>query len=242
MKSKKGKKLHNQAEKARENEDYLNALKITDEAIIAYESDGDQQGLAEVLASRVITLRHLANETNDNSFLILALGQADSSVEIARRSEKKEALAIPLYNLAKAQEDAEKLSEAILTYHNAIEWMENFPPKDYDKDFVLADMRVHLEICRYKAGDKRALENAEKYLQELENMSPKDQYLKDVWISGAYMRLAKILRQDSIDKCKAYFEKAREIIHSNPSLKIRRKQLAEINRFFKHNVHRFSHL
>lgn len=52
-----GRRIHGQAAHAREEGKHLDALKLHDEAMLAYQKDGDQLGLAEVLADRSIVLR-----------------------------------------------------------------------------------------------------------------------------------------------------------------------------------------
>ena len=49
-----GRRIHGLAEQARESGQPLDALKHTDEALLAYQAAGDKLGMAEVLSSRSI--------------------------------------------------------------------------------------------------------------------------------------------------------------------------------------------
>ena len=69
MQSEEGRRIHGLAAQAREDGNHLEALKLSDEAMLAYQKDGDILGFAEVLADRSITLRHLYGETEDINLL-----------------------------------------------------------------------------------------------------------------------------------------------------------------------------
>src|SRR5687767_12999022 len=98
------KELHSQAEQSREKGEFVEALKFTDEATVAYQQEGNASGFAEMQASRFLTLRHLYEKTGDRKFLILAKHAAEAGVEIAEEAEDARALALPYSNLAKALE------------------------------------------------------------------------------------------------------------------------------------------
>jgi tetratricopeptide (TPR) repeat protein len=218
-----GRILHGKAEQAREKGDFTQALKQTDEAMLAYQAAGDKVGFAEVLSSRFLTLRHLYDKTNDRAFLILAKNTVLSSVQIARESGDNTALALPLFNLGKAQETLGELPDAVTSYKEAVEHMTANPPQRHNRPSVLADMKVHLATAEYKTGDKAALARAEEALHELEG-TDEQKYEKDVWVSGGYMRLADMLRTEDSAKGAEALRKAKEIIDSNPDLTLRKGQ------------------
>ena len=105
MLSKKGRIIHAKAEEAREDGKFLDALKFTDEATLAYQIDKDYLGLAEVQSSRQSTFKHLFRETGDKNYLILEKHAAESAVDIAESSGIKESVAIPYHNLGKYYEE-----------------------------------------------------------------------------------------------------------------------------------------
>lgn len=219
--------IHTKAEEAREGGDTLKSLELADQATVAYQEAGDVVGLAEVLSSRAISLRHLSQKTGGKNYLILAKHTALAAVEIARASGQKEALAIPLYNLAKVQEELEEFSDSVASYKEAVENIINNPPETHNRPSVIADIEMRLAICEYKNGDKSALARAESALSQLEQ-AEEEKYRKDVWVSGGHMHLAEVLSTDDPQKAKEHLQKAKEIIEANPDLKIRSEQLQKV--------------
>lgn len=229
-----GRRIHGQAAQAREEGKHLDALKLHDEAMLAYQKDGDQLGLAEVLADRSIVLRHLFEETEDKSWLFIARAEMQASVDIAKDSGDKTALALPLYNLAKVYEALGNYQQAVTTYKEAISNMGNNPPASHNRPAVLSDMKIHLNYAEYKSGDKSALERMLENTKELENSNEAEvsKYNYDVWISGAHMSMAEMLREDDPEKAKEHLQKAQEIIDANPDLGLRKKQLEKLTQSF----------
>lgn len=245
-----GRNFHGQAEQARERGEFAKALELTDQAMVSYQEAGDNLGFAEVQSSRFLTLRHLYEKTGDRNYLILAKYAGMASVEIAEAAGNKGALAIPYFNLAKAQESLNEHKNAVESYKKAVENQTNNPSPFHNRAAVLADMKVHLETCTYKAGDKSALERAEVSLQELEAVpvisdeefvakgkkleyNEEVLYNKNVWVSGGHMRIAEILREDNPEKAKEHLQKAKEIIDSDPRLELRKKQWEKLATSFE---------
>jgi len=230
-----GRQLHAQAAKAREEGKFFDSLGFNDKALFAYDATSDSLGFAEGIACRSITLRVYAYEHNNSRRLLtLAKYEMMGSVAIARESGNKEALALPLYNLAKLQEDLGELTDAVVTYKEAAENIQNYPPERHKKTSVVADIQMHLATCEYKAGDKSALERADEALHDLtESVDAPDKYSKDIWVSGGHMRLADILRKDNPQKSKEHLQRAKEIIDANPELELRQKQWEKLAASFK---------
>lgn len=232
MNSEKGRQLHSLAEQAREKGDFLEALKTIEEAAIKYAEDKDYIGFSEIQGSRFLTLRHLFEQTNDINFMILAKYAAEAAVSIAKASNQEHSLTMPLFNLAKSQETLGEISEAALTYKDAIENHIKFPGEFHNRPAVISDMKVHLSVCEYKAGDSTAFERAIQAIHELESDTQETQYNKDVWTSGAYMKMAEILLKDKPEDAKNYLQKAKQIIDSNTKLVLRKKQWEKLSTSF----------
>lgn len=222
MTSQNGRSIHAQAEHAREDGEFLQALKFTDEAMLAYSEDKDLAGFAEILASRFLTLRHLSDSTGDKNFLIIAKHTVMSSVEIAEKSADQSATALPKFNLAKIHEELGELDEAIKVYKEAISIMKANAPKEHDRPAVIFDMENHLSVAEYKNGDQSAEQRAITAIESL-RATNEPQYTKDVWMSGGYMRLAEATKN------KEYLTKAQEIIDANEELVLRKKQLEKLS-------------
>lgn len=228
-----GRKIHGLAEQAREEGDFLKALKLTDESMIAYQQAKDTLGFAEIQASRFLVLRHLYEQTADRHYLVLAKHAALAAVEIAENTDNKQALAIPYFNLAKAQETLGEFSDAVTSYQKALEHMLNNPPTEHHRPAVVADMRVHLTTCEYKAGDKTAFERALTATAELEQAEEISDYNKNVWLSGAHMRIAEMLRADQPTRAKEHLQKAKDIIDADQRLELRGKQWGKLAETFE---------
>ncbi|MDO8619326.1 MAG: hypothetical protein Q7R49_05285 [Candidatus Daviesbacteria bacterium] len=223
--------IHKRAEETRENSDFTEALKLTDEATVAYQSEGDSLGLSEVQSSRTITLRHLYENTQDKNYLVIAKYTAQAAVEIAKVSGLKGSLAIPYFNLAKIQEELDETEQAVISYQNALDNIVNNPQNEHNRPGVIADFKIHLYTCAYKTGDKSAREKAEQALTDL-MASDEKKYNKDVWVSGAHMKIAAMLQVDDISAAQEHLQKARKVIEGNPDLKLRQKQWEKLSQTF----------
>lgn len=220
--------IHKKAEVARESENFTEALTLCDQALVEYQKEGNVAGFAEVLSSKVLTLRHLYEQTADQNYIILAKHIAKASVEIANKGDDPKALAIPLFNLGKTQQTLGDYTDAIESIKEAIANMMQNPPPKHNKPSVVLDMTLHLSVCEYKNGDKSALERAEKALLDL-TAAEEDKYEKDVWLSGGYIEIAEMLKADDPTRAKQSLQRAREIIDANPKLTLRKKQLEKVS-------------
>jgi tetratricopeptide (TPR) repeat protein len=221
MSSQKGRILHARAEQAREKEqDLLKSLKLADEATIAYADDGDYLGIAEVQSSRFIAFKHLHRKTNDKAYLTLAKFAALSAVELSELSDDPKAATLPYFNLGKAYEEIKDYNNAIIYFEKAL----SSPlPDSHNRTAVKADIKAHLSFAKYKSVDKSGLGLMSEAISELE-VAEEQKYEKDVWLSGAHMRAAEMLRQDNPQLAKEHLQKAKEIIDGNPDLKLRAEQ------------------
>ena len=218
--STRGRQLHNQAEEVREKEqNFIKALQLLDEATVAYINDKDYLGASEAQASRFITLNHLFDQTRDQAYSLLAMSSAKVAIEMAEASGIKEALALPYLNLAKAYEDRGEYTQAVPLYQKAWGAITTNPPATHNRPAVKADMLVHKSFSEYMAGDKIALTQLTQAIEELKN-ADEPTYTKDVWLSGAYMRMAKALGKSN-PETKTYLDLAKAVIDGNPDLKLR---------------------
>lgn len=230
--SQEGRKLHLQAEVARESGKLLKALEYTDQAIIAYTKDGDLLGLAEVLSSRQSTFKHLYRQTNDKVFLILEKYCALASVEVAKKSRIKEALAIPYHNLGKYYFEAKEYQKAAQAFKMAVENLIVYPKNRHSRPSVISDIKGHQYAAEYHLGDKTALERAEKVLEELEQVDEAS-YNKNAWLSGAHLRIAEMTAKSDMQLAKKHLKKAEEIIKQDKRQILRSKQLIALKKALK---------
>ena len=210
--------IHVKEEQARESGNFLEALRLSDEATLLYQKEGDVVGLAEIQSARFEIFKHLFFETNDKSFLILGKMSAKAGVKIAENSGKTEALAIPLFCLAKALTLLKKHEKAQEKYQEALEVL---PQSHQNRPSVEADIKIHKAICSIEMGNSGGENDALQAISDLEG-SDEQKYEKDVWISGAYLKLAEALSS------REYLEKAKAIIDASPELVLRKKQLEKL--------------
>lgn len=234
MPGKTGRETHAEVENAREGGDFWGSIKLAQEAIIAYIEEGDKLGLSEVHGSISLAYRHLYQAFGNKDFLILAEGASTTGIEIAKENGISEAVALPTFNLAKVQEELGQFGEAVETYQDALDAFMANPPKLHNRAGVIADMKGHLYICQYKAGDKSALPKALTALQDLEKSDEQtvSKYNYDVWRSGAHMRLAEILKVSDLELAKRHLDEAKKIIDANSELKLRKVQWEKLNNSF----------
>lgn len=222
--SKKGRRFHSLVETAREAGKLLKALEYSDQAILAYQKDGDLLGLAEVLASRQSTFKQLFRKTRDKVFLILEKYPAQASVEVAEKSGIKEALGIPYHNLGKYYFENGEYESAYKSFKKAVEYLTKFPGR-HTRPSVIADIQGHEYAAKYFTGDKSSLSFALKALKALENAQEENSYNKNVWLSGGHIRIAKMLIHDNPKLAKAHLTKAEKIISSDKRLVLRKHEV-----------------
>jgi len=227
-------KLMGQANQAREEGKFLEALKLTDQATVECQKQKDKVALAEIQDIRVLIFRLLFDRDQDKNWLILAKHAAESAVEIAETSGDPQALAVPYINLAKICEEFAQYDEAVKYFQLALTEIVDHPSKSHDRKGVVADFKIHLAVAQYLAGDKSSLSRIEAAIGELQN-SGEDKisdYNYHVWLSGAHMRIAEILKEDDLEEAKQNLQKAKEIIDSDPRLTLRLAQWQKLAQQF----------
>jgi len=129
--------------------------------------------------------------------------------------------------LAKAQQEFGEQKEAVESFRKALENLVKNPPAEHMADkrpAMVADFKNRLAVAEYKNGDKFALIRAEQAAEELEKNPDISDYNQNVWLSGAHMRIAEMLKKDNPDKAKKHLAEAKKIIDSDPRLTLRLAQ------------------
>lgn len=221
--------MHALAEEAREAGKFLEALEYTDQATLAYQNDGDLMGLAEAQSSRQSTFEHLYRSTGDAVFLILEKHAAKATVEIAEKSGIPEALGIPYHNLGKYYAEVKDWAKAAEYFKKAVENLKQYPSNPHSRQSIIADIAGHQYAAEYHVGDKSALDRAIQALDDLEKASDAgSSYNKNVWLSGAHLRIAEMVAKDNPELAQKHFSEAKKIIDSDPRQILRRSQLVKL--------------
>jgi hypothetical protein len=107
-------------------------------------------------------------------------------------------------------------------------------------------MKNHLAACGYRNAaspeeKKEYYEQAKAAIQELLHSNEEDSYVFNVWLSGAYLRMANMLYSDNPEESKQYLEKAKEVIQKDSRLVLRQEQYELLkNNLRKRQMERFN--
>jgi len=213
------KTLHQQAEKLRENDQLLDALKLYEEVIVSYQKEKDYSGLVEALGGRCLTYKHLFLLTNNFSFFSLANHSSLSSLEIAEVFDISEKIHRCYFRLGEMQMLINNYPKAVEYYSKALSL---YPKEEAEK----GDFQYHLGEAQYRAGKTkeglRSLLNGQKLIEKYESST--DTFVYHVWLSGCLMKLAVLTKNQK------YFLEAKKIIDSDPRLIIRKRQLVKLEK------------
>ena len=216
--------LHDAAITAQEAGDFTRALGLEFQAMIAYQQAEDKKGFAEIQAMMFLTYRHLYERSGDESYLLLAKHAAMVGVELAEKSGDQTALAVPLLNLARAQEMLGEYREASGSFDAALEEIEQNPPVTHDKEAVKLDFAIHSLTAKMRLGDFNLEREVLDRIHKLKEAKGATDYERGVWVSGGYMRLAAVFKGCDEAKVHEYLILAKKVIDADLNLELRRKQ------------------
>lgn len=216
--------IHKQAEELREQERFLEALKLYEEVIVECQKGKKYFSLSDSLLGKALTYKHLFLTTNDKSFAILSKKDSESSFEIAENFGVTEILYRCYLSLAESEKLLDNLTKALEYYQKAFDL---YPFDNAEK----GRYQYHLGEIEYKTGDKEnGLKNLLTGLETIRKFkSETDSFLINVWETGCLMKLAELLKTDSPADSQKYLSEAEKIIISDPRLLIRKRQLEEFN-------------
>lgn len=89
-------------------------------------------------------------------------------------------------------------------------------------------METRLAALEFIQGDETAMVRFVKALDTLKNAQDRDNYARNVWLSGAYMHMAEALVVEHKLKAEELLNEAAKIIASDMRLKLRKDQLAKL--------------
>jgi tetratricopeptide (TPR) repeat protein len=219
------KQLYQKGEVLREKDKHLEALQVLDEAIVRSVEARNYRNLIDTLKARVLTWKHLFLLSKDLVYRTLARKDAESMLEIANEFHLKDKLHTSYFRLGEVDMLFEDYPKAIKNYKKALK---TYVGPISEK----GDYRYHLGEAAYRSGDKKTgKETILEGLKEIDKGADQiDSFVIHVWESGAYMRLADLLRKDEPEEARKYFAEALKIIESDPKLIIRRRQIEELSK------------
>lgn len=232
MSESRGREIHAKSLRLREDKKFLESLQLDYEALREYALEKDSLSFAEILSMHAKTLIHEYKNTKFRAYLIMAKHLAMAAVDIANESGDISQTVLPNFTLGEVASEEGDLVTAEVAYERAVKRLETHPPERHNRKSVLANFKIHLTTTQYKKGDKSALDKAELALKDLEKSKDANPYEYAVWLSGAHMRIAEMLKEDDPKKAKEHLNMAKEIIDKNPDLVIRRDQWNELAKTF----------
>ena len=226
--------LHNQAEHAREEERYGEALSLYRQALIAYQTEKNYLKIIELHCGEFLTYKHLFASTHDTVFLLLARQCISTALLIAKEFNISELNHMISFYSGEINVLNNKVSDAILSFKEALDEFEKREPEN----------KVHIARYRYHYGHalclnnqhdegiqymKQALGEIEANRDSLPEGTDGD-YVYNVHLSGCLMMLALDLHNSNEVESKDYLEQALVIIELDPRLTIRKKQFEELSK------------
>ncbi len=215
--------LHYKADKLRELEKFDEALKVYDGVIEKYLENKNYAGVAEALQGKVLTYKHIYARKRNDEYLKLATGCAKSSLEIINKYKIENMYASGYFRMGEVYRLANKYKGATKNFEKA--------SKLVGKDVERGDYLYHLGEALYKSGKKilgkRKIIEGTKLIKK--DKSRLDNFIYNVWLSGANLRLGQVFIEEKNEKeANKYINRAKKIIDGDKRLVIRKKQLEEI--------------
>ncbi|HVZ11481.1 MAG TPA: hypothetical protein VG965_00455 [Patescibacteria group bacterium] len=213
--------FHQEAETAREQGRYLDALVACDQAIYHYGQEANTVKFAEAHASRSLAKRRIFAETGDGSWLISAKGDAQSAYDIMHAAGGRVGVAVPLYSLGKIQEELGDSRTAIISYSKAIEILAEAHDDPQSRPAFIAEMWTRFDIVKYNGGKLDRFEEDFKGILDDEN---EPQYNRNVLATGALIHMSEVLlKKGQKEDARKFADRAKQIIDSDPALTERKK-------------------
>lgn len=217
------KELHNMGEDLREQDRHEEAIQHLSLAIVKYQQESNYRGMIDALKGRTLTWKHYFLLTDDKTYAILALKDAEAMLEIAQEKKLDDKLSTSYFRLGEVAMLTDDFPSAIEYYEDSLE---HYVGPESEK----GDFRYHLGEAVYRNGNKK--EGKKIMLQGLkeiqDNANEVDPFLIHVWESGAHMRLAFCLKEDAPDEAKEHIKIARKIAQDDKKLIIRRRQIEDL--------------
>jgi tetratricopeptide (TPR) repeat protein len=212
--------LQKQADTLRETGQSLRAIDIYNQAIVSYQAEKDYTHMLGALTGRLLSWKHLFYKTEDNIYAIFVKKEAEAMLEIAKEHQLLNKLYLIHFLNGTSAILLKDYSVAEKEFGQAVEL---YPNDNAEK----GDWMAHLGEAIYRNGRKE--EGKKMILQGIQKIqthsSQIDSFLFNVWISGAYLRLAKLLKSDQREESQSFLNQAKKIIESDERLVIRKQQL-----------------
>lgn len=212
--------LQKQADVLREEGKNLKAIDLYNQSIVYYQADKDYANMMGALTGRLLSWKHLFYKTEDKIYAIFVKKEAEAMFEIANEHNLLDRLYLIHFLNGTSASLLKDYSVAEKEFTKAVEL---YPSDNAEK----GDWTAHLGEAMYRngrkeEGEKLILQGVKKIEQ---NASQINSFTFNVWVSGAYLRLAKLLKLDNKEESQYFLNKAKRIINSDERLVVRKQQL-----------------
>jgi tetratricopeptide (TPR) repeat protein len=213
--------FHQKAAELREANRLPEALSLINKVIEGYIKNNNYSALAEAYKDQALIYKHLYLQSNKNSYLKNAKKSAEAIISSASKHNLTNSLPLGHFTLGEILVLLKEYKQAVDHYNIALN---NFNgPLDEKGNY-----RNHLAQALYLAGQKNMAEA--QFKQSLEELKAGREgvstFLYNVWLSGAYLRQAKLLDSSDKNKSNKYLKKAKKIIESDKRLILRKIQVS----------------
>lgn len=212
--------LQDQADALRESGHSLEAIDAYNHAIVELQANHDYVSLIGSLTGRLLCWKHLFYQTEDKVYALFVKNEAQAISDIMSEYALVDSLHLSHFLLATSALLLDDTLTAEQQFRKAVELY----PTDHAER---GDWTAHLGHAMYCNGQKDA--GKEMILQGVQMIETHadqiDSFLFNVWVSGAYLRLAKLLQPDNLADSLFYLAKAKAIIDGDDRLVIRKQQL-----------------
>lgn len=215
-----GKELQNEADKMRERGKSLVSIDLYNQAIVQYQETKDYPNMLGALTGRLLAWKHIYYQTEDKIYAIFVKNEAETLLDIAQEYHLLSQMHLIHFLKATSAILLKDYSSAETEFTKAVQL---YPTDHAEK----GDWIAHLGDAIYRNGKKE--EGKKTVLQGVEIIKERasqiDSFLFNVWVSGAYLRLAKLLKVDNPPESQLFLNQAKNIIESDSRLVIRKQQL-----------------
>lgn len=215
-----GTKFREEADVLREEGKSLKAIDLYNQAIVNLQEAKEYANIIPALTGRLLSWKHLFYKTQDKIYAIFVKKEAETIMDFAKAYNLMDRLYLFHFlngtaaSLLNEYDLAEKeFGQAILLY-----------PFEHAQK---GDWIAHQGEAMYQNGKKE--EGQERILEGVALIQTRssdiDSFEYNVWVSGAYLRLAKLLKVDNPKTSQEFYNMAKEIIDKDDRLVIRKQQL-----------------
>ncbi len=203
------------------------ALNILDRALLAEQQKKHYRGVILCLVERTIIWRHLFEADCDALYAIWARIDAEAALELVKQFGVVDKLHTAYYILGHAALLFQEYDQAENYFFKSLRYFKGSPAEK-------GSWRYHLAKALYLTGEKkRALFVFSQAIMEIKKYGPAgDSFLYHVYLSGAYLNFAEVLRKDDKKEAKKYLALAQEIIKKDKRLVVRKRQYSAVAKLF----------